>query len=239
LHLGGSRINDERAPNNDDGIAHLAGLANLEELYLGATEVLGHGLKQLATLEKLRLLDLSYCPLTDSALEELPRLAQLETLYLQGTGVDDYELPRLAELPRLKVLDVAVTRVTAEGLAALGLLESLRELGIGKSSVSPTGLESLRASKQLRSLHITGANQWNPGMVSLALDGGDEFNVDEAEELDFRRALESLRSQRRRVWIDSQVVPNPRGRERPGQRLVERPPPADRKRGPPWVGGVF
>jgi hypothetical protein len=251
LHLGGNPIDDDSPPIDDGGLVHVGSLVNLEELYLGGTKVQGEGLKHLSKLEKLRLLDLSDCPLTDAALESLPLLENLETLYLWGTGVDDYELPQLAKLRRLKVLDLAVTRVTEQGLIALQPLDALRDLGIGMSAVSPVSLESLLAWRQLRSVHLVGADTWQHGNALLRLDGGDQLSVPEADRAPFQRALESLRSERRCIWVDSREVSNPKGRrgaiaagpplmgKAAGQRVMDQPPRADRDRGPPPQGGFF
>lgn len=91
---------------DDDGLIHLAGLSELEELSLTGTNVINNGLRHITSLRELRILDLSNTPLFDSGLKHI------------------------GELPNLEFLDLTNTRITKQGLKHLDGLTSLTGLRV-------------------------------------------------------------------------------------------------------------
>ncbi len=74
---------------DDAALGCLAGLPQLQELYLSNTEVTDAGLEHLMGLRQLQTLDLSGTKVTDAGLEHLKGLRELQTLDLSGTKVTD------------------------------------------------------------------------------------------------------------------------------------------------------
>src|ERR1700722_7637913 len=91
--------------------------------------------KELATLKKLRTLDLSHTEVTDAGLKELSPLKQLRTLKLSGS-ITDTGLKALAALPQLQTLDLHSTDVTDAGLKHLAAFEQLRSLDLGGTKIT-------------------------------------------------------------------------------------------------------
>ncbi len=88
----------------DADLAHLAGLTNLEGLYLSGTQVTDAGLAHLAGLTNLQELDLGNTQVTDAGLAHLAGLTNLVELYLTNTQVTDAGVEALRKkLPKLGV----------------------------------------------------------------------------------------------------------------------------------------
>ena len=84
LSVGSGR--DGRGAISDAGVAHLAALANLEELHLvGRTAITDKGVKHLAGLKRLRSLSLVGTNASGHALKEVKDLPELERLMLSGS----------------------------------------------------------------------------------------------------------------------------------------------------------
>ena len=88
----------------DDGLAHLARLTGLSELYLSKTRI------------------------TDAGLAHLAGLTGLENLWIDGTTVSDAGLRHLEGLTRLKILVAYHAQVTAAGKSQI--LKALPNLTI-------------------------------------------------------------------------------------------------------------
>jgi internalin A len=73
----------------DTGLKELAGLKTLRMLNLNATKVTDLGLKELAALKNLRILDVGGTEVTDTGLKELTGLKNLQVLNLNVTKVSD------------------------------------------------------------------------------------------------------------------------------------------------------
>src|SRR5262249_54974808 len=99
--LGGSITRDEKTKGKpivgvdlgdttvtDPGLKELAGLKQLQTLYLG-TKVTDAGLKHLAGLKQLHSLYLSDTRVTNAGLKHLAGLKQIQRLGLWGTGVTE------------------------------------------------------------------------------------------------------------------------------------------------------
>jgi tRNA A-37 threonylcarbamoyl transferase component Bud32 len=98
---------------------HLTGKGEEIDLVLRGTQVTGAGLKHVAQLTTLQVLDLASTKVTDEGLEHLERLKSLKRLRLENTGVTDKGVVHLRKLTGLEALSVKGTKVTAAGVAAL------------------------------------------------------------------------------------------------------------------------
>jgi internalin A len=104
----------------DLGVAKLASLKRLRRLNLSGSSITSVGLKSLSALPSLERLSLWNAKgLNDSAGAVLRTFHSLAALDLSSTPVGDGVLRELATLPRLRNLYLTDTRVTAAGLAEL------------------------------------------------------------------------------------------------------------------------
>ena len=99
------------------GIAHLAGLVNLEKLDLTESSITDVGLAHVGRFVKLRTLVLWGTQITDEGLHHIQSLLSLEKLNLYRTRVSDRGMPYLVCHRRLRQLDLRHTNVTASGIA--------------------------------------------------------------------------------------------------------------------------
>jgi len=116
-------IPPEGSPNvspgqlSDEGLAHLAGLRELEVLIFWGADITDDGLRHLANCENLRNLWLTDTRIDGSGLHHLGKLRQLQQLDLCGTQVTVDRLQFLSGLENMRSLSVARTRVTVEEAA--------------------------------------------------------------------------------------------------------------------------
>lgn len=106
----------------DAGISALANSkvgGELRQLLLGRTKITDLGLKSIAKLPRLYLLELSGTKVTDAGISELAQLAPLKVLRFRGTAVSDKGIAQLGKLGKLMLLSVGGSRVTATGVAEL------------------------------------------------------------------------------------------------------------------------
>lgn len=149
----------------------IALLTNLEELDLGIGVSLGMGgkpaapgggncrvtggiqlsdlgLAKLATLKKLRRLDVSGARLTAAGLEVLQTLPELERLSLWNIpALDDSAAKVLAGMPALTNLDVSYTSIGDPGLELLAQLPRLKQLYLTETKVTPEAVQRFQQQK--------------------------------------------------------------------------------------------
>ncbi len=146
----------------DAGLKELAGLKNLQALYLAKTPVTDAGLKEFAGRKSLQTLDLGGTKVTDAGLKELSGLESLQSLYLANCPVTDAGLKELAGLKSLQVLNLGDTKVTGAGLADL---KSLQALYLYNTAVTDVGLKDLAELKSLQFLDLARC----PGVTDAGL----------------------------------------------------------------------
>lgn len=131
------------------GLVHLAGLDELEELWLSGNALRGADLSHLPA--NLRTLSLSQTEVDDASLAGLAHLTRLERLHLSNCErIEGAGLAHLAPLRALTWLDLALSRVSSdEGLARLP--ESLEELRLDHvRGITGVGLGHLKNLTWLR-----------------------------------------------------------------------------------------
>jgi Leucine-rich repeat (LRR) protein len=119
LSLGHTQVTD---------LNEIAGLDNLESLFVPGTKIKDATLDKLVNLKKLSELFLSGSGVSDAGLKSVSRIKQLQVLSLNGTRVTDEGLKSLADLKQLKKLSLLNTQVTNDGV--LMLRKALPELRI-------------------------------------------------------------------------------------------------------------
>jgi hypothetical protein len=107
---------------SDDGLAELAKLPLLEELFIGGTHITGIGIAHLSKLKKLKILQFSDASrLTDSGLAELKALQPLERLTLNCKNITISSLSHLNTLKNISYLEVRGVKQDSSGLDISGL----------------------------------------------------------------------------------------------------------------------
>ena len=146
----------------DGGLAHFAGMHNLEGLTLFSEQMTGSGLEHLTGLKRLKKLWASGW-ITDASLEHVSKLERLEFLNIDGVAqITDKGLAPIAKLTNLRDLrlgsDVQRDYMTIadEGLVNLYGLKNLGSLNLSTSEVTQAGIDNLK--KVLPNCRI----KWNP-----------------------------------------------------------------------------
>jgi len=180
-HLQALSIEDKEF--GDSVLGHVAGLKELEWLYLGSSRITGKGLAKLSALTELRTLSLRNSGLSDDDFKQLPPLANLESLGLDGTKITDAGLDHLTNFPGIRTLWLDHTKITSSGLARLTALPDLAILYLSDTNVSGPGLDELHKLTQLRSISLKNCQltpddmQRLSGLTELDNLGLDHTNV--------------------------------------------------------------
>ena len=103
----------------DEVLAHLVGLAHVQEISLYQTKITSAGLVHLKKLTKVKRLFLNDTAVGDEGMTSLSELVNLQTLGLSGTKISDRGLVHLAKLTKLESLFALGTQVTDTGAAEL------------------------------------------------------------------------------------------------------------------------
>ena len=141
-------------PVTDVGLLHLRGMTRLAVLNLEETHVAGTGLECLRGQPTLADLNLTRSRANDAGLQAVAGLPHLEKLELAETAVTDAGLAWIARLSRLKELDLSRTAVSDAGLVHLGGLSRLKHLDLGHTAVSDAGVAKLGGLSCLRELDL-------------------------------------------------------------------------------------
>ena len=160
----------------DSDLRQLASMPKLELLDLSLTRITDHGLKLMRDLKGVRELNLYFAEnVTDEGIAALKGWKNLRRLNLRGTKITDTTLEHLAGLSSLESLDVGFAQVTDNGLERLGALENLKELTIGGNKLTDVGLEALRQLQSLQSLDLGGQQRTDSGLwfVSISERGAE------------------------------------------------------------------
>ena len=137
----------------------LGALTNLRRLQLrSASGVQDQGLAWLSELKQLEELRLPYTPISAETLQAAARLPQLTALFLQENGnrleLSGAHLEILASMPALETLSITGSNLDDEGLETIAGIKSLRELSLSGSLVTGSSVGSLSKAPLLTSLLI-------------------------------------------------------------------------------------
>ena len=132
-----------------------ADLEKVTLLGLLLEEITDAGLKEVAKLQKLKQLNLTFCnQITDAGLKEVAKLQQLEVLNLTNTEITDAGLKELAKLQKLRHLSLNNTQITDAGLKDVAKLQKLKQLNFRNTKVTKAGVAELK--KALPNCFISG-----------------------------------------------------------------------------------
>lgn len=149
------------------GLEILGELLHLESLVLLDRDIGEVGLRHLAALSKLELLELSG-PIEDPSMKGLGGLVGLRTLRLAHPQIDDRIAPQLAKLTRLQWLDLGDTKITDDGLSGLSGLTELRTLHLHHTRITNRGLAQLAKLTALEELTLHSTDLVDAGVTHLA-----------------------------------------------------------------------
>jgi hypothetical protein len=204
----------------DDLARQLTAFPHLETLSLeGSRQLTDAGLRSLASLPRLRHLDLQQTAISDAGMSALAELRSLESLSLAWTAVTDAGVRALSALDQLQRIDLMGTRCGDGAIRAFAGKRQLRHFRSG-NGVTDAGLHTFHeypvfaswlggdASTDLtsyqpepNSLLLRGAIT-DRGMAALAgLHGLYGLNLDAAELALTGRALEPLVNLERLGWL--------------------------------------
>lgn len=143
LHESQAGVLASQGQMTDAMLQDLAGMEHLTTLRMGGSKALtDSGLRWLASLPRLRHLDLSGTAVTDRGLEALGTLPVLESVSLAWTSVSDAGVAHLGHCERLQGVDLQGTATGDGALRALAGKANLGQVRTG-NHVSDAGLALL------------------------------------------------------------------------------------------------
>jgi len=120
--------------------------SRLMDLQLAGTTVSDVGVKEIAKLRRLSVLDLMYTQITDESCRYLSSVSTLRRVLLDSGGITDQGAEYLKSLRHLELLIFSGPGFTDIGLASFKGLDRLRFFVFAGSSVTKAGAEKLQAS---------------------------------------------------------------------------------------------
>jgi beta-lactamase regulating signal transducer with metallopeptidase domain/thiol-disulfide isomerase/thioredoxin/protocatechuate 3,4-dioxygenase beta subunit/Leucine-rich repeat (LRR) protein len=186
---------------DDNGLAHLAGLAGLRLLRLDGASIHGEGLRHLTKLKRLESLGLHSTEVGDEALKHVGQIRSLLALGLATTPVTDKGLAHLRNLNLLQTIALGQTSITGRGFSHLAGLESLTYAHLYGSGLTDEGLREIAKLKSLEILYLGGTKVTDRGIAHLEdltrlrelhLTGTDDISDASLEHIGKITSLESL-----------------------------------------------
>ncbi len=143
----------------DSAVSRLTALNKLETFSCPYGQLSGSFLKEFKKLPKLRLLDLSFNPLTLENFQQLPTFPKLEFLYLHHCNIDLAKSKVLSRCTNLKELSVSSNKqFDDQCLKLLCHMPFLVHLEIDRTAATMQGYLQLKALKRLQTLRLTDSN---------------------------------------------------------------------------------
>ncbi len=149
------------------GMAALAGLRRLDSLHLAFAEV-DDSIEKLAASRTLRQLNLLRATVTDARAASIAKIKTLRVLVLSYTPITDGALAHVSALPQLATLELTRTRITDDGVKALGQTRSLVVLDLTDTATTDDALDALAGLPKLASLVLRGTKVTDAGAAKLA-----------------------------------------------------------------------
>ncbi len=137
---------EDPTPINNEDVAKLAALPDIEELYLPGAQIDDEAAKSIAEMKKLRVLVIQNTGITDAGLEAISSLPELEELRMSSCQISDAGCENLADMKSLTRLGLWNTDVSNGSTRHFAGLSHLRELNIAMTLISNDGLESISSS---------------------------------------------------------------------------------------------
>jgi hypothetical protein len=144
---------------NDDGLAHLAGLKELERLGYIGTQMKGHPFQDFVGWTNLKSASFRGSKLDDEGLQYIcERFPQIESLVLAHADFSDAAAVHLAKLTKLKSFEIGTHKATPAALRHI-VQHPIEYLQLGEQFGSPEGVAIIKGMTTLRRLTITDASK--------------------------------------------------------------------------------
>jgi hypothetical protein len=157
----------EHAPGIDDeGLARLGRLSELEDFTLVGVQVSSKGLGILRSMPRLKSLCIHQISVTDDTLADVAQARELKYVnFALLTGVSDKTVASLERLPRLKELILARTGVSDAGMERLNV--NVQSLSLWQTQLSDACMKHFRRLKNLKHLNLSGTRITDKGLAVL------------------------------------------------------------------------
>ncbi|MEZ6113747.1 MAG: hypothetical protein R3C99_22460 [Pirellulaceae bacterium] len=154
----------------DAGMEHLSKVATLKTINLmPRSGVADAGVAALAKLPKLENLYMQQSDITDETLKSLAKVPTLKRLRVIRTNITDEGLKHLAACENLELLDMKECQYIYEmGLAYIKDLKKLRSLTPGNNQISDASMEYVSGLTNLVALRLDDGSLSDEGMKHLA-----------------------------------------------------------------------
>jgi Leucine-rich repeat (LRR) protein len=151
----------------DAQLGAIATLRAIEKLDLEGNPITDDGMRHLAHMHSMRVLDLSHTSISDAALAYLSAMRHLEQLTLEGDDIGGESLRYLAGVGSLRDLNLSHTKISAAGLAQLGSMRQLEHLYLMGDDVDDASLSHLLGLSSLRWLYLDETGVTDKGLAPL------------------------------------------------------------------------
>ncbi len=148
----------------DKGLSFLTNLTNLKELRLAQGSIKKFDFSPFVNLESL---DVSYSRADNDMMKGLASLKKLKRLNLKDTLVNDDGLQYIAGVQSLEVLNLYGLKITDKGLAYLKDLKNIRQLNLLGGPITDEGVEVLAGFPKLEELNLYRSEITNSGLARL------------------------------------------------------------------------
>ena len=136
----------------DEGLAHLERLTELESLHVINAPITDSGLRSCAEWRSLRFLRINSPQITDEGIKHLQGLDQLEFVGFTHSAIEDPVT--LAELPNLRDLDLSSSGISDAGVASLSKSNSITGLRLLWTELTDASMKHLASLRTLQRLEI-------------------------------------------------------------------------------------
>lgn len=142
----------EKSSVEDDGLAELRHLKQLDLLDIEGNKVTDQGLEHLSNMKSLRELSLNRLGITDKGIAHLirlPNLMHLDLVYSTGFGgpmLTDTGVESLGQIGSLRSLNVSGAKITDASIDRLVKLRELRRVHLVSTGVTPAGVDRLKSA---------------------------------------------------------------------------------------------
>jgi hypothetical protein len=192
LYDGANRLKGKGGLNtnvNDAWLAKLSGLTTVTTLNIANCDVHRDGLKHVATMTGLQVLNLTLTPAVDADLEPLTALKELQSISLASTECTGEAFAKLKGLTKLNNLNMHHTPANDAGMAAVAGVGDLERLWIAHCHFTDAAGPSFASHKNL---HRMGIGSKEPGSTGAVIAYLKDLPLVELELFDNQSSEEGI-----------------------------------------------
>ncbi len=136
------------------GIATLAEMPNLQHLRIRGRGIDDAGLREMAKIKRLRILNVPHGSFSNDGLEYLADAPHLEHFRFGSPRVTDEGMKTIARWPAIRMLHLIDVPITDAGLAELARIERLQSLYIDGGRITDAGWDALFRDRPKLHVHV-------------------------------------------------------------------------------------